>query len=90
MNANVLGSSLIAGVPHVTCELKLSKETRLAGQSIGKIESDEKLRVLARTPSAGKADHSPQSADVVQAGDTLVVHLPSERLSRLSASIGAR
>src|SRR5215204_2281432 len=37
MNANVLGSSLIAGVPHVTCELKLAGDTRLAGQSIGKI-----------------------------------------------------
>src|SRR5438552_2752252 len=90
MNANVLGSSLIAGVPHVTCEVKLSKDTRLAGQSIGKIEAAENLRVLARTPAAGKADHSPQGADLVQGGDTLVVHLPSDRLSALSATVGAR
>lgn len=90
MNANVLGSSLIAGIPHVTCELKLPSDSRLAGQSIGKFESDQKLRVLARSPSAGPANHSPQSADLVQGGDTLVVHLPSERLSALSASIAAR
>jgi hypothetical protein len=90
MNANVLGSSMIAGVPHVTCELKLPGNTRLAGQSIGRIEADEKLRILARTPSAGPANHSPQSADLVQGGDTLVVHVPSERLSSLSASISAR
>jgi Trk K+ transport system NAD-binding subunit len=90
MNANVLGSSLIAGVPHVTCELKLPSSTRLAGQSIEKIEADEKLRVLARTPSAGAPDHSPNDKDVVQGGDTLVIHLPSDRLSTLSASIGPR
>jgi len=90
MNANVLGSSLIAGVPHVTCELKLSGDTRLAGQSIGKFEADQNLRVLARTPAAGKANHSPQSADLVQGGDTLVVHLPSDRLSSLSASVGGK
>jgi Trk K+ transport system NAD-binding subunit len=87
MNANVLGSSLIAGVPHVTCELKLSSHTRLAGQSIGKIEAAENLRVLARTPASGKPDHLPQGADLVQGGDTLVVHLPSNRLSSLAASI---
>jgi len=90
MNANVLGSSMIAGVPHVTCELRLPSDTPLAGQSVGKIETDQNLRILARTPSSGKANHSPQSADVVQPGDTLVVHLPSNRLSSLSASIGAR
>jgi len=90
MNANVLGSSMIAGVPHVTCELRLSNSTRLAGQSVDKIEADENLRVLARTPSSGPPDHSPQGADLVQGGDTLVVHLPSDRLSSLSASIGAR
>jgi Trk K+ transport system NAD-binding subunit len=90
MNANVLGSSMIAGVPHVTCELKLSNSTRLAGQSVDKIEADESLRILARTPSAGSPDHSPQGADLVQGGDTLVVHLPSDRLSSLSASIGAK
>jgi len=27
MNANVLGSSMIAGIPHVTCELRLSNST---------------------------------------------------------------
>jgi Trk K+ transport system NAD-binding subunit len=90
MNAHVLGSSLIAGVPHVTCELKLSNDTRLAGQSIDKIEAAENLRVLARTPSAGKPDHLPQGADLVQGGDTLVVHLPSDRLSSLAASIAPR
>jgi len=90
MNASVLGSSMIAGVPHVTCELKLPSNTRLAGQSIGAIEAGENLRILARTPSAGPANHSPQSADLVQGGDTLVVHLPSDRLSSLSASISAR
>ena len=90
MNANVLGSSMIAGVPHVTCELRLSNSTRLAGQSVDKIEADENVRILARTPSAGKVDHSPQGADLIQGGDTLVVHLPSDRLSSLSASIGAK
>jgi voltage-gated potassium channel len=90
MNANVLSSSMIAGVPHVTCEVKLSNNTRLAGQSIGKIEAEEKLRVLARMPAAGAADHSPQTSDLVQAGDTLVVHLPGDRLSSLAASIGAK
>lgn len=90
MNANVLGASLIAGVPHVTCELKLSNDTRLAGQSIDKIEAAENLRVLARTPAAGKPDHLPQGTDLVQGGDTLVVHLPSDRLSSLSASVSSR
>jgi Trk K+ transport system NAD-binding subunit len=90
MNANVLGSSMIAGVPHVTCELKLSKDTRLAGQRIDKFEAEENLRVLARTPSGAKPVHLPQGADLVQGGDTLVVHLPSDRLSSLSASVSAR
>ncbi|HEV8290746.1 MAG TPA: NAD(P)-binding protein [Tepidisphaeraceae bacterium] len=90
MNANVLGSSMIAGVPHLTCELKLPGDTRLAGQRIDKIEADENVRILARTPSAGKTDHLPQGADLVQGGDTLVVHLPSDRLSSLSASIGSK
>ncbi len=89
MNANVLGSSMIAGVPHVTCELKLSQDTRLAGHRVDKVEGDENLRILARTPSAGSADHSPKGSDLVQGGDTLVIHLSSDRLSSLSASVGA-
>jgi len=90
MNAKVLGSSLIAGIPYVTCELKLPGDSRLAGQSVGKIEADENLRILVRTPTAGPSDHSPRGADLIQNGDTLVVHLPSDRLSSLSASIGPK
>jgi voltage-gated potassium channel len=90
MNAKVLGSSLIAGIPYVTCELKLPHDSRLAGQSVGKFEADENLRILVRTPTAGPSDHSPRGADLIQSGDTLVVHLPSDRLSLLSASIGPR
>jgi Trk K+ transport system NAD-binding subunit len=87
MNAKVLASTMIGGVPHVTCELKLDSASRLAGRSVGQVEAEEKVRILARTPAAGATNHAPAGSELVQGGDTLVVHLPSERLSALSASV---
>ncbi len=88
MNAKVLGSAMIGGVPHVTCELKLEGGSRLAGRSVGQVESDEKLRILAQTPSGGVTNQTPQSGDLVRGGDTLVVYLASEKLSGFAARMG--
>lgn len=89
MNAKVLSSVVIAGVPHVVTELKLSDKSALVGKRVDEIEMGYAARVLARTPGSGGSTQSPPTrATVVSHGDTLVVHTATSQLATL-ASAGA-
>ena len=53
LQAHVLSSNVIAGIPHVTTELAVSAGSALSGKRIGDLEVGYAMRVLALTPRAG-------------------------------------
>lgn len=89
MKTNVLGSSIIGGVTHVTSEIRVEASSPLAGKRIDQIEMGYAARVLARMPKTGNMQSPPSPATAVEAGDVLVMHSTANQLMTLAAAGGA-
>jgi Trk K+ transport system NAD-binding subunit len=86
LQTRVLSSTVIGGVPHVVCELRVEPGSPLAGKRIDQIEMGYATRILARTPTAGGIQSPPSPATTVSAGDTLVGHTSASQLATLAAA----
>lgn len=86
LGTRVLSNLVIAGVPHITCELTVAPGSAMAGKRIDEIELGYVARVLARTPSAGPAESPPSPASRIEPGDTLVIHCRDSQLTAISAA----
>jgi voltage-gated potassium channel Kch len=85
METNVLSSSTIHGVPHVTCELTVEPRGVLAGRSVADVERKFAVRILSRTAADSHRHAMPTPDIVLRPGDVVVVHAPTAQLSSLSA-----
>jgi voltage-gated potassium channel len=86
LETKVLSSSMIAGVPHVMCEVTVNDGSPMAGRRISELELGFAARVLACTPTAAATQSPPPPATTVNVGDTLVVHTASAQLATLAAA----
>ncbi len=89
MGGKVLTSTLIAGIPHVTAELKVEEHSALAARTIAEIEAAHACKVLARTSLGREVQLPPAAADQVAPGDVLVVHAASAHLMTLAGAARA-
>lgn len=85
LDAKVLASFMVAGVPHVTVELTAESGGVLIGNHLHELENAYKVRVLARTPKGGSVQSPPSLDGVVTAGDTLLIYTAAARLAKLAA-----
>ena len=86
LGAKVTGTTMIAGIPHVTAELRVEEESPLAGKRIEEVERGYCCKVLARTPRSGPVQLPPAGNTPVVADDVLVVHSPSSQLATLAGA----
>lgn len=86
LEAHLLSSCVIAGVPYVTSEINVSAGSSMADRRLDHLEAAHAMRVLARTPYRGKTQSPPASSDMVAGGDVLIVHLPTAQLAALAAA----
>lgn len=86
LEAHLLSSCVIAGVPHVTSEITVSHGSPLADRRLDHLEAAHAMRVLARTPHQGATQSPPSPGDKVAGGDTLIVHAPTAQLAALAAA----
>ena len=90
LDVRVLGTYSVAGVPHMAAEMVALPGSGLIGRRVADFEAANEVRVLARhgdgeSPSA----RPPGAQQVIEEGDTLVIHASSDRIARL-AGTGAR
>lgn len=89
LDVRVLGTYSVAGVPHVAAEVVALPGSGFIGRKVVDLEAAHAVRVLAR-----HREGEPESAAmpggnmVIEEGDTLVVHAPSDRIGQLAG--GAR
>jgi voltage-gated potassium channel len=83
LDASVVAAFDVAGVPHVTVEVVVDPAGRLAGMSVGYLETARRARVLSRTPVNGAPDAPPAPGSVLGKGDTLLVHISVGELPAL-------
>ncbi len=86
LGSKALSSSLIAGIPHVTAEVRVESGSELAGKRVEEAEHRYCCKILARTPSSGPIQLPAESKTVIAAGDLLVVHTPSSQMATLAAA----
>jgi Trk K+ transport system NAD-binding subunit len=86
LGTKVLSSSMIAGIPHVSAELRVENGSALADKAVEQIEREFCCNVLARMPADAPIELPPDSRAVARARDTLVIHTPSSQLATLSAA----
>jgi Trk K+ transport system NAD-binding subunit len=86
MDAKVLSSLVIGGVPHVVCELRVAQDSSIAGKRIDQIEMGYTLRVLSRAPASGTPQTPPTPATTIAVGDVLVIHTAASQLATLAAA----
>jgi voltage-gated potassium channel len=85
LHTSVLSSMSLDGQTYVSAEVVVENSSLLIGKSIGAIESQYGLKVLARRPHLGTAQPAGANASVA-AGDTLIVHVASSHLSEIAAA----
>src|SRR5688500_13402368 len=68
LGARVTGSSVIAGIAHVTAELKVEDGSALVGKRVEEVERGYCCKVLARTPVGGPVQLPPAGNSVVAEG----------------------
>jgi voltage-gated potassium channel len=96
IGARVLGSTLVANIPHVTAELTIEPGSEMVGKRVEEIERGYGCKVLARTPPGAPLELPPGNDAVIGIGDGMVVHMPSAQLATLAAAsrggatVGAR
>jgi voltage-gated potassium channel len=86
LGGKVLGSTLIAGIPHVSAELVAGEGSELADKPIEEVERRYCCKVLARTPVNGPIQLPPEGKTVIRVGDILIIHIPSSQLATLGAA----
>lgn len=89
LQAKVLTSTMIAGVPHVVAELVIAPSSAIVEKRIDQVELGYAVRILACTPAKGPTQSPPTPATVIHAGDTIVAHLAASQLTTLTAAAGA-
>jgi len=85
MDAKVMASFVIQGVPYVAAEVKVDAASKLNGRTIADLEKNYTLRVVARILQSGICQSPPPMDAIVIAGDALVVHTATAKLSLLAA-----
>jgi Trk K+ transport system NAD-binding subunit len=85
LHTSVLSSMSLDGETYVAAEVFIEDASPLIGKSIGTIESQYDLKVLARRPHQGAAHSAPTTA-VLAAGDTLIVHVAASHLSEIASA----
>jgi Trk K+ transport system NAD-binding subunit len=78
----VLASYPIGGVPHTSAELEVARGSPIEGRSVAEVERAYAARVLSWRGAP------PAASQVLAAGDTVVVHAPSEKMAALIAPGG--
>jgi voltage-gated potassium channel len=86
LGAKVVAAFSVAGVPHVAVELAVERRSPLVGSTVGGLESERGVRVLARHPRKGGDEVPPRAGSVIDDDDRLTVHVPVARLAELSAA----
>jgi Trk K+ transport system NAD-binding subunit len=81
----VLATYPIGGVAHLSAELEVERGSPLDGKSVSEVESAYGARVLSHRSGAAAAA-IPGAAQRLAAGDTIVVHAPSDRVAALLAA----
>ena len=89
METKILSSAIIHGVPHVTCELTIDRDSDLAGKSVAELERRHPVRFVSRTAAESKRHSIPTPDIVLRAGDVVVIHAPTAHLSSLSGGAAA-
>jgi voltage-gated potassium channel len=84
LGAKVTGSSVIAGIPHVTAELRVEEGSALVEKRIEEVERGYCCKVLARTGRNAPVQLPPAGNTVIGAEDVLVVHTPGSQLATLA------
>jgi Trk K+ transport system NAD-binding subunit len=86
LGSKALSSSLIAGIPHVTAEVRVESGSELAGKRVEEAERGYCCKILARTPNSGPIQLPAESKTMISPGDLLVVHTPSSQMATLAAA----
>jgi Trk K+ transport system NAD-binding subunit len=89
LQAKVLTSTMIAGVPHVIAELHVGQSSSIVDKRIDQIELGYAARILARTPRQGPTQSPPTPATTIQAGDAIIAHCAASQLTTLTAATRA-
>lgn len=88
LGSKVLSSVLIGGVPHVTAEMSVATGSEMVGKSLGELEAEEGVHVLAYTGSDGQTESFPPPTRRIEGGDGLVVHCRASDLGRIAGAAG--
>jgi Trk K+ transport system NAD-binding subunit len=86
LGAHALSSSLIAGIPHVSAEVRVETGSDLAGKRVEDVERGYCCKILARTPIHGPIQLPAESRTAIEPGDLLVVHTPASQMATLAAA----
>jgi Trk K+ transport system NAD-binding subunit len=89
LKTKVLSSTVIGGVPHVVCEIRVEPASPLAGKRIDQIEMGYSAKILARTPKEGSTESHPSAATLVREGDTIVAHTSASQVATLAVAAGS-
>ena len=87
LDVRVLGSYAVAGVPHVAAEVMAVPGGGLIGRKVVDVEATHAVRVLARQREGEPENATPPGGNmVIEEGDTLVIHAPSDRIGQLAGT----
>ena len=87
LETRILSTDVIAGVPHVSAEIRVGDRSDLIGHDVGWLEGQLPIRVLARIAADGVVQSPPGSDALLGAGDMLVIHARSGEISAIVARV---
>ncbi len=87
LETRILSTDVIAGIPHVSAEIRIGDRSDLIGHDIAWLERECPLRALACTAADGTVQSPPAPGTLLGSGDTLVVHARSADLSTTVARV---
>jgi voltage-gated potassium channel Kch len=88
LGTKVLSSSVLAGIAHVSAEVRVEPASELADKRVEELEHAWCCKVLARMPADGPVQLPAEARTTVRTGDVLVVHTPLAQLTTIAAAAG--
>ncbi|MGA2497581.1 MAG: NAD-binding protein [Tepidisphaeraceae bacterium] len=87
LDTRILSTDMIAGIPHVSAEIRIGDRSEMIGHDIAWLERELPVRALARTSTDGTVQSPPASGTMLGSGDTLVIHARSSEISTIVARV---